>query len=384
MVYMLGKGYNAMKKNKILVTGGCGFIGSHLVDRLIQDGYDVRVYDILEPQVHGKKKPSYLNKNAEYIYDDIRNAGRLKKALKGIDVVYHNASQVGVGQSMYEIERYVSHNSFGTAVLLELLVGSRNRIKKLVVASSMSLYGEGKYKCVSCGVVYPQLRKKEEQLRKKWEMRCPVCLKKVFPIPTSEDKPLFPTSIYATTKRCQEEMCLEVGIAYKIPTVALRYFNVYGPRQSLNNPYTGVAAIFLSRVKNNNPPVVFEDGKQTRDFIYVSDIVEANTLAMKEKEADYNIFNVGTGTPHSIFDIAQTIINITRMNLKPRIINRFRAGDIRHCYADITKIKNRLGFEPRVSFEEGIKRLITWSFHEAAKDLSYKAQDELIKRGLTV
>lgn len=373
-----------MKKNKILVTGGCGFIGSHLVDRLIQDGYDVRVYDILEPQVHGKKKPSYLNKNAEYIYGDIRNAERLKKALKGIDIVYHYASQVGVGQSMYEIERYVSHNSFGTAVLLELLVGSRNRIKKLVVASSMSLYGEGKYKCVSCGVVYPQLRKKEEQLRKKWEMICSVCLRKVFPIPTSEDKPLFPTSIYATTKRCQEEMCLEVGIAYKIPTVALRYFNVYGPRQSLNNPYTGVTAIFLSRVKNNNPPLVFEDGKQTRDFIYVSDIVEANILAMKKKEADYNIFNVGTGTPHSIFDVAQTIISITRMNLKPRIINKFRAGDIRHCYADITKIKNRLGFEPRVSFGEGIKRLIAWSFHEVAMDLSYKAQDELIKRGLTV
>ncbi|MCX5696484.1 MAG: GDP-mannose 4,6-dehydratase [Candidatus Omnitrophica bacterium] len=371
-----------MAKRGILVTGGCGFIGSHLVDRLILDGHDVRVYDILEPQVHGKKKPKYLNKNAEYIYGDIRNTRKLKKALAGIEVVYHDASQVGVGQSMYEIGKYVSHNSYGTAVLLELLISCRNRVKKLVVASSMSLYGEGGYKCPSCGIVYPRLRNEAQLLSKKWEMQCPDCQKDLLPIPTSEDKPLFPTSIYATTKRCQEEMCLEVGIAYKIPTVALRYFNVYGPRQSLNNPYTGVGAIFLSRIKNNNPPLIFEDGRQTRDFIYVSDIVEANILAMEKKEANYSVFNVGTGEPHSIFDIAQTIINITRRDLKPRILNKFRAGDIRHCYADITKIQNKLNFKPAVSFEEGMKRLIAWSSHEAARDLSSKAQKELIKRGL--
>jgi dTDP-L-rhamnose 4-epimerase len=367
---------------KVLVTGGCGFVGSHLVDRLVHDGYDVKVYDILEPQVHGNRKPAYLNKDAEYIYADIRNREKLKKTLKGIEIIFHEASQVGVGQSMYKIEKYVSHNSYGTAVLLDLLVNTRNKVNKIIVASSMSIYGEGAYKCKTCGEVYPQLRSEKQLKGKIWEIKCPYCGKQVKDIPTPENKPLFPTSIYATSKRCQEEMCLEIGISYKIPTVALRYFNIYGPRQSLNNPYTGVCAIFLSRVKNNKPPLIFEDGRQSRDFIYLSDIVEANILAMKKKEADYGFFNVGSGMPHSILEIGKKIIKLLRKDIAPKVLYKFRAGDIRHCYADTTKIKSKLGFMPKVSFEKGMRELIDWSETQEALDLTQKAQNELKKRGL--
>jgi dTDP-L-rhamnose 4-epimerase len=368
---------------KVLVTGGCGFVGSHLVDRLVADGHKVRVYDLLEPQVHGGKKPAYLNKEAEYIYADIRNREKLKQALKGMEFIFHEASQVGVGQSMYEIEKYVAHNSYGTAVLLDLLVNTKNKVQKIVVASSMSIYGEGAYRCASCGVVYPQLRKEEQLKKKKWEMQCPECAKVASHMPTSEEKPLLPTSIYATTKRCQEEMCLEVGTAYKIPAVALRYFNIYGARQSLNNPYTGVCAIFLSRIKNNRPPSIFEDGRQSRDFIHVSDIVEANLLALKDKKADYKFFNVGTGVPHSILEIAQKLTRLCGKKFAPEVLNRFRAGDIRHCYADISKIKSELGFTPKVSFSEGMSRLIEWSESQEAVDLTRKAQGELKRKGLT-
>ncbi|UCC94343.1 MAG: SDR family NAD(P)-dependent oxidoreductase [Candidatus Omnitrophota bacterium] len=367
---------------KILVTGGCGFIGSHLVDRLVKESHKVKVYDSLEPQVHLGKKPSFLNKRAEYIFADIRNKNKLKEALKGIDIVFHLASQVGVGQSMYEIEKYVSHNLQGTALLLNLIVNMENKIKKIIVASSMSIYGEGAYLCTRCGLVHPQLRGERQLKKKAWEMKCPQCDRIVKNIPTSEDKPLFPTSIYATTKRSQEEMCLEVGLAYKIPTVALRYFNVYGPRQSLSNPYTGVAAIFLSRVKNNKPPLVFEDGKQSRDFVYVSDIVEASVLAMEKKEANYDFLNVGTGRCCTILDIAQTIISLYKKDLKPKILHRFRAGDVRHCYANISKAKKKLGFRPKVSFREGMIRLIEWSQNQKASDFTQKAHLELKIRGL--
>ena len=367
---------------RILVTGGCGFIGSHLVDRLIQDGHDVKVYDFLEPQVHGNRRPAYLNEEAEYVYADIRDKEKLKKSIKGVEVIFHEASQVGVGQSMYQIEKYVSHNSYGTAVLLDLIVNSKNKIKKIIAASSMSIYGEGAYKCKTCSVVYPQLRQEKQLKKKDWDMKCPHCGRNVADMPTPETKPLFPTSIYSTSKRCQEEMCLVVGISYKIPTVALRYFNAYGPRQSLNNPYTGVCAIFLSRIKNNHQPLIFEDGLQSRDFIYVSDIVEANILAMEKKQADYGFFNVGSGEPHSILEIAQKSVQLYGKKITPKIMNKYRAGDIRHCYADTTKITSKLEFFPKVGFEKGMRLLFEWSQNQEAVDLTYKAQVELKKRGL--
>lgn len=367
--------------SKVLVTGGAGFIGSHLVDKLVERGNEVAVVDSLEEQVH-TKKPDYLNPEAQYVFADIRDKSVLAKAIEDVEVIFHEAAAVGVGQSMYQVEKYVEVNTMATAKLLDILVNKENEVKKLIVASSMSIYGEGAYECGDCGVVYPELRTEEQLKQREWEMKCPKCGKIVRPITASEDKPLHPTSIYAITKRDQEEMCLTVGRAYGIPMVALRYFNVYGPRQSLNNPYTGVCAIFASRIKNNNPPLIFEDGLQTRDFVSVHDIVEANILAMRSSTANYEVFNVGTGKSINILEIAQTLINLYKKELKPEITDKYRAGDIRHCFADITKIKNKLGYKPKVDFEEGMKELVGWGEKEEAKDKFKEAHEELLRRGL--
>jgi len=365
---------------KILVTGGAGFIGSHIVDELIKLKHDVRIFDNLDPQVHNNI-PEYLNPNAEFLKGDVRNINDLKEALTDIEIIFHEASAVGVGQSMYKINHYVDSNTSGTANLLHLLVNSEHNVKKLIVASSMSIYGEGSYKCEKCGIVYP-IERKESQLKERdWEMKCPNCNLPVKPCAVNESKPLNPTSIYAMTKRHQEEMSILVGKTYGIPTVALRYFNVYGSRQSLNNPYTGVAAIFLSRIKNNNSPLIFEDGLQSRDFIHVSDIVNANILAMKNSNMNYDSFNVGTGKQTTILDIAKILIESLGSNVKPKILNRYRKGDIRHCYADISKIKS-YGFEPKIHLEEGIRNLIEWSKGIEAKDNVENAKKELQEREL--
>lgn len=364
-------------KYKILVTGGCGFIASHLVDELVKQNHEVVVLDSLEPQVHQDKKPDYLNPKVKYIYGDIRNKELLRHILEDIDVVFHEAAAVGVGQSMYQIEKYVSINTLGTAVLLDAVVNSNLNIKKMIVAASMSSYGEGAYECEDCGKVYPSLRTEEQLKKNDWEQKCPKCKKTVKPIPTDEQKPLDSNSIYAQTKKHQEEMFILAGKTYGIPAVALRYFNVYGPRQSLSNPYTGVCAIFSSRIKNNNSPVIYEDGLQTRDFVNIKDIVQANILAMNSNSANYEIFNVGTGTPISILEIANLLIKGYGKNLKPEITKNYRKGDIRHCYADITKIKTKLGFKPSVSLEQGMKELIEWGRKAESVDMFEKASEEL-------
>jgi len=366
---------------KVLVTGGAGFIGSHLVDNLVAEGHQVKMLDSLEPQVH-TGKPEYLNPNAEFILGDIRNEDVLRKALKDVEVVFHHAAAVGVGQSMYQIHKYTDVNTGGTARLLDVLVNGGYKIEKLIVASSMSIYGEGTYKCGRCGIVYPKLRSDEQLREGKWELPCPKCSEVTQPVPTDEDKPLQPTSVYAVSKRDQEEMCLAVGRAYNIATVALRFFNVYGPRQSLSNPYTGVCAIFLSRIKNNRPPLVFEDGLQSRDFISIHDIVQANILAMEKAEADYETFNVGSGVSVTISQIAKTLIKLCAAKLEPEYTAKYRAGDIRHCFPDISKIKARLGFEPKTNFEEGMKELIAWSEKEKADDKTAQAHAELRDRKL--
>jgi len=372
---------------KILVTGGAGFIGSHLVDRLVELGYKVRVFDNLEPQVHGDKQetPNYLNKECEFIKGDIRDREELKKALKGIEVIFHEAAMVGVAQSMYEINRYMEVNTLGTANLLDILANERNNVEKIIVASSMSIYGEGKYSCKRCGTVFPKLRPLEQLKKRAWEMRCPTCKKSLVSLPTDEDKPLYPTSIYAISKRDQEEMCLSIGRAYKIPTVALRYFNVYGPRQALSNPYTGVAAIFSARIKNHHNPIIFEDGLQSRDFTYVTDIVQANILAMEKEEVNFEVFNVGTGRKLTILDIANILIKkLGKDELHPEIVSKYREGDIRHCYADISKIKEKLGYRPEVEFEDGISNLINWVREEEAIDRFEESRNQLERKGLTL
>ena len=369
--------------SKVLVTGGAGFIGSHLVDKLVEMGDEVVVVDSLEGQVH-TNKPDYLNLKARYVFEDIRDTSVLTKAIEGVEVIFHEAAAVGVGQSMYQVEKYVEVNTMATAKLLDILVNEEHEVKKLIVASSMSIYGEGAYECENCGVVYPELRAEEQLKKREWEMECPKCGKIVKPISTSEDKPLHPTSIYAITKRDQEEMCLNIGRAYGIPTVALRYFNVYGPRQSLNNPYTGVCAIFSSRIKNSNPPLIFEDGLQSRDFVSVHDIVQANILAMESSNADYEVFNVGTGKAINILEIAHALIKLYNKDkeLEPNITNKYRAGDIRHCFADISKITNKMGYKPKVDFEEGMKELVEWGEKEEAVDKFEEAHEELKARRL--
>jgi dTDP-L-rhamnose 4-epimerase len=371
--------------DKVLVTGGAGFIGSYIVDLLVENGYEVTIYDNLEPQVHGASgEVPYLNRDARFIRGDIRDLESFKKALTGQDYLYHEAALVGVGQSMYEIARYTDVNALGAAQVLQAVIEAKPSLRKMLVASSMSIYGEGKYECPRDGVVFPKLRPRSQLSARDWEMHCNRCGAVCKPLPTDEDKPLFPTSIYAVNKRDHEEMFLAVGRAYSIPTVAFRYFNVYGPRQALSNPYTGAAAIFSGRLLNGKAPVIFEDGNQTRDFIHVTDIARANLLALKSDAADYEIFNVGTGRDLSILQVATKLADyLTDGAIRPEVVNQFREGDIRHCYGDITKIRSRLGFEAKIQFEDGIAELVQWVKTQTAADTFDAARKELESRGLT-
>jgi len=372
-----------LEKANVLVTGGAGFIGSHLVEALLAAGYRVRVLDALVSQVHGENaKPLYLDPRAEFIRADVCDRAAVDAALDGIDVVFHEAAEVGVGQSMYEIQRYVRANDYGTSVLLESIVDRRPQIKKLVVASSMSIYGEGAYSCSSCGDVYPQLRPTSQLLDRRWEVECPSCGKPLAPKGTPETKPLFPTSVYAVTKQDQEQFCLIVGRSYNIPTVALRYFNVYGPRQALSNPYTGVCAIFSARLLNGHSPLIFEDGAQTRDFVHVIDIAKANLLALETDRADYQAVNVGTGRATSVREVSRLLAAGLGKNAEPEIVAKYREGDIRHCVADISRARNLLGFEPAVTLEQGIPELLSWVKEQAAKDEVEHATAELESRQL--
>jgi len=372
-----------LEKSNVLVTGGAGFIGSHLVDALVDQGHRVRVLDALVSQVHGEEAaPRYVNPEAEFVRGDVCDREAVGAALEGIDVVFHEAAEVGVGQSMYEIERYVRANDLGTAVVLEAVLARRPQIKKLVVASSMSIYGEGAYTCSEHGSLAPQLRPTEQLRDRRWEVECPTCGKDLAAAPTSETKPLFPTSVYAVTKQDQEQFCLAVGRSYSIPTVALRYFNVYGTRQALSNPYTGVCAIFSARLLNGNRPLIFEDGEQTRDFVHVSDIVQANLLALVTNRADYQAINVGTGRPKSVRTVCDLLAKGLGLDIQREIVGKYREGDIRHCVADISKAKALLDYEPRVSLEQGIPELLSWVRAQAAQDQVESATAELESRQL--
>jgi dTDP-L-rhamnose 4-epimerase len=361
----------------VLVTGGCGFIGSHLVDALIEQGHRVRVLDMLVSQVHGEGRPEHLHADAELLVGEVGDRELLDQALGGIDTVFHEAAEVGVGQSMYEIERYVHGNTLATSVLMEAVTAHRDQIGKVVVASSMSIYGEGAYTCPEHGRVFPLPRPTAQLLERRWELECPTCGAPLTPTGTPEEKPLNPTSVYAVTKQDQEQLCLIVGAAYDIPTVALRYFNVYGPRQALSNPYTGVCAIFSSRLLNDQAPLIFEDGGQARDFVHVSDIVRANLLALDTDAADYRAVNIGTGRATTVRQVAELITTGLGKSVEPELVGKFREGDIRHCVGDISSAERLLGYAPRTTLEQGLPELLEWVGRQQAADRVVQATSEL-------
>lgn len=366
----------------ILVTGGAGFIGSHLVDALIEQGHRVRVLDALVSQVHETAEPKNLNPRAEFLRGDICDSELVKLALDDVEAVYHEAAEVGIGQSMYEIPKFVRANDLGTAILLDALSERRKQVRKLIVASSMSIYGEGAYECPSCGIKHPQLRDNSQLMERRWEFSCSDCGSELKPLPTNEDKPLFPTSVYAISKQDQEQYSLVVGRAYGIPTVALRYFNVYGTRQALSNPYTGICAIFSSRLLQDQAPMIFEDGEQTRDFVHVSDVVQANLLALEKSSADYQALNIGTGRATSVRQIASLLTVGLGKDLRPEIVGKFREGDIRHCIADISRARALLDYKPKVHLEDGILDLLDWVRDQSATDRVGQATVELESRQL--
>ncbi|MFN3649256.1 MAG: NAD-dependent epimerase/dehydratase family protein [Armatimonadota bacterium] len=369
---------------QVLITGGAGFVGSHLADELLRHEYRVRALDNLAPQVHGEEgaRPAYLDREVELIVGDVRDPVAVRRALEGVDAVYHLAALVGVGQSMYELERYTSVNNVGTAVLLEALI--ERPVEKLVVASSMSLYGEGLYRRPD-GTIAAGVERSLEQLKARhWEVRDAEG-QVLEPLPTPETKTPALPSIYALSKYDQERMCLTVGKAYGIPTVALRFFNIFGTRQALSNPYTGVLAIFASRFLNEKPPLINEDGYQQRDFVSVKDVSQACRLALEVPEADGKVFNVGSGHNYTIRSIADRMADVLgKEHLKPEITGKYRVGDIRHCFADITLARQVLGYEPQVSLEEGLVELAGWLEGQVAVDRVETARNELAARGLTV
>jgi dTDP-L-rhamnose 4-epimerase len=371
-----------MPTKKVLVTGGAGFIGSHLVDALLARGYSVRVLDAMVPQVHKNQEPEHLDPRAEFLRGDICDPLLLARALDGVEVVCHQAAEVGVGQSMYEPVRYMRANTLGTTMLLEEISKKRNAVRKIVAASSMSIYGEGEYECAKCGRVAPRLRDPQQLRAKHWDVQCPTCNSELTPVPTTEAKPLFPTSVYAISKQDQEQLCLVMGRAYGVPTVALRYFNVYGTRQALSNPYTGLCAIFSSRLLNDKNPLVFEDGEQSRDFVHVSDIVQANLLAIEKSEADYEALNIGTGVATTVNEMAKLLSAGLGKNIAGEITGQYREGDIRHCVADIAKAKRLLGYAPGVALKDGLRELLAWVAEQTAEDHVPQMQKELAAHNL--
>ncbi len=368
------------RDTRILITGGAGFIGSHLANTLTQSGYRVRALDALKSQVHGADPqwPDYLDPQVERFSGDVRDREAVRKALVGVTHVYHFAAAVGVGQSMYEIEHYTDVNNRGTAVLLEEII--KQPVQRLIVASSMSVYGEGLYR--SGQQTYePQPRTREQLSRAQWDLSENGRI--LEPVETPETKHTAPSSVYALSKLDQEQLCLMFGSAYQIPTVALRFFNVYGPHQSLSNPYTGVLAIFASRILNGNAPLIFEDGRQRRDFVSVWDIAQACRLALTTP-AIGEVFNIGSGEPRSIVQIADSIVRALNANVEPVVTGKYRIGDIRHCFADISKARALLKYQPRVQFEEGLIELAEWLSRTSATDNFMHAASELDRRGLTL
>ena len=374
-----------MQYKNILITGGAGFIGSNLALKLIEKGYKVTVLDNLSPQIHTSNSPLYnsIKDKVRFIKGTVLSYDDWKNALEEIDVVVHLAAETGTGQSMYEIEKYTDVNIKGTSIFLDILANEKHSVKKMIVASSRAIYGEGKYECSSCGIVYPNERKDEDMSKGDFTVKCPTCNANAKLLATDENSKIHPSSIYGITKQVQEQMFMVMGKTLNIPTVAFRYQNVYGAGQSLSNPYTGILSIFSTRIKNGNDINIFEDGKESRDFVYIDDVVDATILGIEKDEANYEVFNVGLGLAIDVNKVASTLVKEYKSNSKISISGNYRLGDIKDNYADLTKIQTKLGFKPKVDFEEGIKRFTKWvNAQEVVEDQYEKSINEMKEKGL--
>ena len=360
----------------ILITGGAGFIGSNLTVKLVSKGYNITILDNLSKQIHAENQDSALYNSikdkATFILGDVCNKSDWEKALKGQDAVIHLAAETGTGQSMYEITRYNEVNIIGTAHLLNILANEEHTIGKIIIASSRSIYGEGKYLCDNHGITYPNERKDADMAKGNFNPICDKCDKKLILKATDEDSKIHPSSIYGITKQQQEQMILLTGKTLQIPAVALRYQNVYGPGQSLANPYTGILSIFSTRLLNGNDIDIYEDGEESRDFVFIDDVVDATVLALEKKEANHQVFNVGSGIATTVSMVANTLKKLHMSNVNINISGKYRLGDIRHNYADLSKIENALGFSSKLNFKAGITEFVKWVKTQEIMDDKYK------------
>ena len=374
---------------KVLVTGGAGFIGSNVALKLIAKGYSVVVLDSLSEQIHGSNpdqtSPLYLSikDKVDFVKGDVCKREDWLKALAGVDYVIHLAAETGTGQSMYEIEKYVGTNIGGTALLLDILANTKHHVKRVVVAESRAIYGEGKYVCPSCGVVYPLERKDEDMSKGDFECRCPKCGGPVKLVGTTEDSNILPSSVYGITKQVQGQLVHLVCKSIGVESVSFRYQNVYGPGQSLSNPYTGILSIFSTRIKNGNGLNIFEDGKETRDFVFIDDVADATILGMEVPAANGHVFNVGTGVATDVLTVAHTLCDKYGIQVPITVSGNYRLGDIRHNFADITLAKQILGFKPKWNFSDGIEQFVKWVNQQEVQEDNYEASiEEMKKKGL--
>lgn len=374
-------------KERVLITGGAGFIGSNLALQLVALGYEVTVLDNLSPQIHGDASSSSLYRSiqgkVDFIQGDVRNKSDWYKALEKATVVVHLAAETGTGQSMYEVQKYVDVNVNGTAIFLDYLVNEKHTVKKVIIASSRAIYGEGKYICATHGAVYPEERVEGDLLRGDFEPKCPYCNTTVVLAATDEDSKIHPSSVYGITKQNQEQMVLNVCKSIGVPAVAYRYQNVYGPGQSLKNPYTGILSIFSTQIRNGNDLTIFEDGMESRDFVFVDDVVNATIAGIEKSEANYQVFNVGSGVPTTVLEVAQCLKAFYNSDIAINVSGNFRLGDIRHNFADLHKIETRLGFSPKYDFATGVKKFTEWVIsQEVVADNYSKSIEEMRAKGL--
>lgn len=373
---------------RVLITGGAGFIGSNLALKLLDKGYEVTVLDNLSPQIHSGDPDNSFTYNTikgkvDFIKGDVRNTDDWKKALAGADSVIHLAAETGTGQSMYEINKYIDVNIGGTAKLLDVLANEENKVNKIIIAASRAVYGEGKFECKEHGIIYPGSRNDEDMTRGDFNVKCPICLQNASMLPTDEDSMIHPTSVYGFTKHAQEQLCMLVGSSIGIPAVGFRFQNVYGPGQSLKNPYTGILSIFSTRIKNGNDINIFEDGLETRDFVYIDDVTDAIVLGLEKDSANYHTFNVGSGEKTDVLTVAKMLKEKYGSEIAIHVSGNYRLGDIRHNLGDLAKIHNLLGYEPKVTFKQGISNFVDWVENQKIETDNYSASiEEMKKKGL--